>query len=242
MATIAEINKDILKAKKMVSEVELYIGKREGETEFVNKLINAENLLTYCLSRLENAILPPCKVGDTVYVLSKDKKEILGYRIISVILYDGVPTLYSAEYRENNVKFYVEDFTEFNIGETVFLTRGDAERKLQREIMFRQQRLHFYSPLERLKRIEEELSSAEDNSIFEIFEKYGYSQEQILSLLKENKITRFINRSCDGEVWQYIVDDNFYLNVELDIIEEPPCGFRMIFRELSAGKVGEANE
>lgn len=67
-----EIRADILKAKKMVSEVEMIIGKREGETELVNKLIDAENLLTYCMSRLENAIVPPCKVGETLYLVQID--------------------------------------------------------------------------------------------------------------------------------------------------------------------------
>ena len=58
-----EIRADMLKVKRMISEVEMIIGKREGETELVNKLIDAENLLTYCMSRLENAVVPPCKVG-----------------------------------------------------------------------------------------------------------------------------------------------------------------------------------
>lgn len=83
------------------------------------------------VENLKNAVILPCKVGDTVYVYNEDKKEILGYRIISVILYDGVPTLYSAEYRENNGKFYIKDFTEFNIGKTVFLTREEAKQALK---------------------------------------------------------------------------------------------------------------
>lgn len=65
-----EIRADMLKVKRMISEVEMIIGKREGETKLVNKLIDAENLLTYCMSRLENAVVPPCKVGDTVYVIT----------------------------------------------------------------------------------------------------------------------------------------------------------------------------
>lgn len=64
---MTEIREDMLKVKRMVSEVEIILGKREGETELVNKLIDAENLLTYCMSRLENAIVPPCKVGEELY-------------------------------------------------------------------------------------------------------------------------------------------------------------------------------
>ena len=56
-----KIREDMLKVKRMISEVEIILGKREGETELVNKLIDAQNLLTYCMSRLENAIVPPCK-------------------------------------------------------------------------------------------------------------------------------------------------------------------------------------
>lgn len=54
-----EIRADMLKVKRMISDVEIVIGKRDGETELVNKLIDAENLLTYCMSRLENAVVPP---------------------------------------------------------------------------------------------------------------------------------------------------------------------------------------
>ena len=48
-----EIREDMLRVKRMISEVEIHIGKQDGETELVNKLIDAENLLTYCMSRLE---------------------------------------------------------------------------------------------------------------------------------------------------------------------------------------------
>ncbi|MBQ8766074.1 MAG: hypothetical protein IJZ16_04660 [Clostridia bacterium] len=69
-----EIREDMLKVKRMVSEVEIIIGKREGESELVNKLIDAQNLLTYCMSRLENAFVPPCKVGETLYLVQVDYK------------------------------------------------------------------------------------------------------------------------------------------------------------------------
>lgn len=71
-----QIRADMLKVKRMVSEVEMIIGKREGETELVNKLIDAENLLTYCMSRLENAFVPPCKVGETAYWIENDEIRV----------------------------------------------------------------------------------------------------------------------------------------------------------------------
>ena len=130
-----EIREDMLKVKRMVSEVEIILGKREGETELVNKLIDAENLLTYCMSRLENAIVPPCKEGDTVYVLTSD--SITGFeksrvkRMLLTNLQDGmtikiiIPCVcddWGGAVRE----FYPEDF-----GKTVFLTREEAERALE---------------------------------------------------------------------------------------------------------------
>lgn len=67
---MSEIREDMLNVKRMMIEVELILGKREGENKLVNKLIGAQNLLTYCMSRLENAITPPCKIGDTVWAIS----------------------------------------------------------------------------------------------------------------------------------------------------------------------------
>lgn len=74
---MTEIREDMLKVKRMIADVEIILGKRQGETELVNQLIDAQNLLTYCMSRLENAIVPPCNVGDTVYAIG-DKD---GYQI-----------------------------------------------------------------------------------------------------------------------------------------------------------------
>ena len=51
---MTEIREDMLRVKRMMTDVELVLGKREGEDELVNKLIRAENLLTYCMSRLQS--------------------------------------------------------------------------------------------------------------------------------------------------------------------------------------------
>lgn len=79
---MTEIREDMLKVKRMMSEVEIILGKREGESKLVNKLIDAQNLLTYCMSRLENVIIPPCEVGDTVYYAGIDtpiKFTVIGF-------------------------------------------------------------------------------------------------------------------------------------------------------------------
>ncbi len=109
---MTEIREDMLKVKRMVSEVEITIGKREGETELVNKLIDAQNLLTYCMSRLENAIVPPCKVGDTVYAVRH---------------WSARKSIYS--FVAPDIAWIVEHTNDF--GKTVFLTREEAEKALK---------------------------------------------------------------------------------------------------------------
>lgn len=139
MITTAEINKDILNAKQMVSEVEVYIGKCEGETELVNKLIDAENLLTYCLSLLENAVILPCKVGDTVYkcVFSKNGKgSFVEYKVVGFHLGD-----FSNMRRQKRNEYLIiyhevtDCISHLNLkelGESAFLTREEAEQTLKR--------------------------------------------------------------------------------------------------------------
>lgn len=129
-----EIREDMLKVKRMVSEVEMILGKREGETELVNKLIDAENLLTYCMSRLENAIVPPVKPGDTVYAYC-EYFGVLQYLVGNFhIGYMGKEdcwhweaAAYAAETDEllDEIDFDLED-----IGKDVFLTREEAEKAL----------------------------------------------------------------------------------------------------------------
>lgn len=133
-----EIREDMLKVKRMVSEVEMIIGKREGETELVNKLIDAENLLTYCMSRMENAIVPPYKVGDTVYCINtffqNDPRinicEVDALHITSGKNRRGHKKPSYALVRDINMhslssRIYFEKF-----GTSAFLTREEAEKAL----------------------------------------------------------------------------------------------------------------
>lgn len=101
---INEIREDMRKVKRMVAEVEIIIGKREGEIGYANQLIDAENLLTYCMSRLENAIVLPCKVGTPVFIINKKGQIFPG-------------------------KFRLDDIDQF--GKRVFLTRSEAEAVLK---------------------------------------------------------------------------------------------------------------
>lgn len=134
---MTEIREDMLKVKRMIADVEIILGKREGETELVNKLIDAENLLTYCMSRLENAIVPPCKVGDTVYAYCEVFYVVLPYLVtefsITYMGKDNENHLYWEGACFDDEKDELIDDIEFeldDIGKTVFLTREEAEKAL----------------------------------------------------------------------------------------------------------------
>ena len=109
-----EIRADMLKVKRMISDVEIVIGKQDGETELVNKLIDAENLLTYCMSRLENAIVLPCKVGDMLYGI----KTFVSTNFKTVYSFNAPDAAWIIEQKEN-------------FGKTIFLNKDEAESALK---------------------------------------------------------------------------------------------------------------
>lgn len=131
-----EIRTDMLKVKRMISEVEMIIGKREGETKLVNKLIDAENLLTYCMSRLENAVVPPCKVGDTVYIpwMYDGTKGIAFFEVTHIII-DRNKSYIKTNFTTDDEGFYElyngGKFVFDKIGKTFFLTYEEAEQALK---------------------------------------------------------------------------------------------------------------
>lgn len=131
-----EIRADMLKVKRMISEVEMIIGKREGETELVNKLIDAENLLTYCMSRLENAVVPPCKVGDTVYIPWKhDGLTGIAFFEVTHIIIVRNKSYIKTNFDTDDEGFYElyngGNFVFDEIGKTFFLTCEEAEQALK---------------------------------------------------------------------------------------------------------------
>ena len=82
----------------------------------------------YLAKRLlaSGAILPPCKVGDTVYRISKRYGEwcVLPRTVCSI--------RYSLDSR-GNIAWYLFNTTEDRIGETVFLTHEEAKQALKGE-------------------------------------------------------------------------------------------------------------
>ena len=78
---------------------------------------------------IENGVIvPPCKVGDTVWVISQwykyTKPEIESRKILSIQFY-----------RSGAIQYHYKDgcFWQEHIGKTVFPTREEAEQKLRKE-------------------------------------------------------------------------------------------------------------
>ena len=127
-----EIREDMLKVKRMMSEVEIILGKREGETELVNKLIDAQNLLTYCMSRLENAIVPPCKVGDTVWAIALTGK-LYKYTVNGFHQFEDKYFMFGAYRVREDGKKVNPTWQDYEIGKIVFIgdnAKDEAEKAL----------------------------------------------------------------------------------------------------------------
>lgn len=127
-----EIREDMLRVKRMVSDVEMIIGKREGETELVNKLINAQNLLTYCMSRLENAVVPPCKVGDTVWAIALTGK-LYEYTVNGIHQFEDKHFMFGAYRIREDGKKINPTWQDSEIGKIVFIgdnAKYEAEQAL----------------------------------------------------------------------------------------------------------------
>lgn len=88
-----------------------------------NAMVMAEHLLA------NGVIVPPCKVGATVYVVNSF--AVSEYRIES-IKWDGLMFAFRGENEDYADDCWVFNFFEERIGKTVFITRAEAERALER--------------------------------------------------------------------------------------------------------------
>lgn len=90
----------------------------------------AEVVADYLLDN--GVIVPPCKVGDSVYHVYK------GNTIVSALVVDWKKESYGdwlfRAYFSVNGSFVTLLFDDNNIGKTVFLAREDAEKALEGEI------------------------------------------------------------------------------------------------------------
>ena len=111
-----------------------------AEYEKYNSLEFAEHLADHLLSN--GVIVPPCKVGDTVYI--KNRPLIISFLHIENEVYDVVQfdcdDCGDCPFYEDDVSFEGEhdcktmgyiQFTEKDIGKTVFLTKEEAEKALK---------------------------------------------------------------------------------------------------------------
>ena len=85
---------------------------------------------------IENgAILPPCKVGDTVYFFSGVLEEVCESKVITIeqnYYTPSNPFWFSIEYLSKQIGTQVIHIPiNQAIGKTVFLTREDAEKSLR---------------------------------------------------------------------------------------------------------------
>ena len=115
----------------------------------VNRLSKIEDILgnNYDLDHLkalmesastEKFISIPCKVGDTVYVITNKggclcgEKEIVECEVNTMrVKSDGFTIGYSCQGRYSNENRYIGNFVFKSIGKTVFLTREAAESVLK---------------------------------------------------------------------------------------------------------------
>lgn len=99
----------------------------EVETEFTTHIRTNDRIADHLLAN--GVILPPCKVGDTVYHLQRvlDDATLLIRVVIKKRKVDFAST--------TNSRFAIEAdgfiFNECDFGKTVFLTREEAEKALK---------------------------------------------------------------------------------------------------------------
>lgn len=84
-----------------------------------------ERLADYLLAN--GVIVPPCKVGDTLYVIShmKDKRFlpfINEYEVTSISIKKKRLVIY------HEMDGYIKTFNQIDFGKTVFLSKAEAER------------------------------------------------------------------------------------------------------------------
>lgn len=92
-----------------------------------------EQLADYLIEN--GAILPPCKVGDTVYFFSSVLEEVCESKVIKIeqnYYTPSNPFWFSIEYLSKQIGTQVIHIPiNQAIGKTVFLTREDAEKALR---------------------------------------------------------------------------------------------------------------
>ena len=80
---------------------------------------------------VNGVIVPPCKVGDTVYEIQPIRKRVQAYEI-TTIKYNGHYWWFTWILKDRKgIYGNVDGFSSHQIGKTIFLTREEAERALK---------------------------------------------------------------------------------------------------------------
>lgn len=95
----------------------------EAEGLVNNDLPTVEQIADYLLAN--GGIVPPCKVGDTVYSIVEGIDLVLVGEV-----YEYVVGREHFVFRSTRKGYFTLSFTELDIGKTVFLTREEAEKAL----------------------------------------------------------------------------------------------------------------
>ena len=90
-----------------------------------NDGVRAESMADYLLAN--GVIVPPCKVGDTVYCIVEGFDVVMEGHIRQLIVAEGI-------FIDCVIRGYFNQvFHSSKIGKTVFLTREEAEQALRKE-------------------------------------------------------------------------------------------------------------
>jgi hypothetical protein len=91
----------------------------------------AEVVADYLLDN--GVIVPPCKVGDTVYVVNGSAGKVFRNTVIGMTILNGSknPNSIKVEYRNKCGEISRRDFRWAQFGKQVFLSRKEAEQALK---------------------------------------------------------------------------------------------------------------
>ena len=103
--------------------------RRDGKCRTVQKLEMCQIGATADHLLANGVIVPPCKVGDTLYVVSqmRDKRMlpfVNSYEVTSITIKRKSMTIY------HEMDSFIKIFKQSDFGKTVFLSREDAEKAL----------------------------------------------------------------------------------------------------------------
>ena len=93
---------------------------RDRLIELLGDYLYSEQIADHLLAN--GVIVPPCKVGDKIYIITSVSQEIVESIVIGIWLADGVFSLLTIH------GTVIAD----NIGKTIFLTKEEAEAELKK--------------------------------------------------------------------------------------------------------------